>query len=89
MEFINVIVEEFGNKIDVCQNHSPAAISVEAEFVECDSLRTSCSFVRVLVGVSVSLILLNLLDKVNKLVVLVANNLNTNEKIGEYLLCRM
>ena len=79
MEFINVIVEQFGNKIDVCQYHSPAAVSVETKLVECDGLRTSCDcFVWVLVRVTVSLILLNLLNKVNKFVVLVPNNLQNN-----------
>lgn len=90
MEFIDVIVEQLGNKIDVCQYHSSAAISVEPEFVECDRLRTSghC-LVGILVGVSVSLVLLNLLNKVNKFVVLVANNLDRIRKKKWNLLCRM
>jgi hypothetical protein len=79
LEFIDVIVEQFGNEIDVSQYHSSAAISVEAELVECNSLRTSCDyFVWVLVRVTVSLVLLNLLNEINKFVVLVANNLKNN-----------
>jgi hypothetical protein len=90
LEFINIVVEQLGNEINVCQNHSSAAISVEPELVECDRLRTSGhGLIGILVGVSMSLVLLNLLNKVNELVVLVANNLNQIRNNKRNLLCRM
>jgi hypothetical protein len=66
------------------QNHSSAAISVQAQLVESDGLRTPRnSVIGILVGVSVGFVLLNLLDQIDKLVVLVTDDLKKRNKLRQ------
>lgn len=66
------------------QNHSSAAISVQAQLVKSDCLRTSHnSVIWILVRVSVGFVLLNLLDQIDKLVVLVTDDLKKRNKLRQ------
>ena len=35
---VDVVVEQLGDEVDVCQDHAAAAVPVEAQFVECQAL---------------------------------------------------
>ncbi len=82
---IDVVVEQLGDEVDVRQDHAAAAVPVQTELVQreaLDSLLLAILAFLVLVGADAGriddplLIGLDLLDEVDVLVVLVADNLN-------------
>ena len=87
---IDVVVEELGDEVDVGQDHSPAAVSVEAKLIQCHALRrlllavlaTLSVLVIVCTGGSASdtpLLILVLLKKLKIAIVFVACDLENAE----------
>lgn len=77
LELVDVVVEKFGDQVDVSQDHSSAAVPAETELVkgECLDAFDRLVFLVVLSG----LLLLELLDQVDEPVVLVSNHLSAGK----------
>ena len=86
LELVDIVVEQFWDQIDVSQNHSPAAVSVQAQLIEGLSLwafqsNSFGSFGILVESVNVTLsllIALDFFDEIDESVVLVADNLKKN-----------
>ena len=83
MVLVDVVVEQLGDQVDVSEDHSPAAVSLETKFVQGLALwrlLRSILAVLLILASNFSLILLVLAEEVDVLVVLVAGNLGEDER---------
>ena len=77
LELVDVVVEQFGDQVDVCEDHSPAAVPIQTKLVESEALGTllRCIVTVCVLTESSLLISLVLIEEVDVLVVLVACDL--------------
>ena len=78
MPGVDVVIEKFGNEIDVSKDHSSATVAVEAKFIEGHALWSLLWTIVGIMSTDTSLLILILLEKIKISVVLVASNLYLN-----------